>query len=103
MYALYGIWSFSNCKEHGFIYVGNYHSIVGDKYEAVYSDDGYNKYMSLKIRNVGPKDFGSYKCVAQNSIGETDGDIKLDGEYFQYIMHFSIMKLLKYLENITRA
>ncbi|XP_076546031.1 neurotrimin isoform X4 [Osmia lignaria lignaria] len=57
---------------------GNYHSIVGDKYEAVYTDDGYNKYMSLKIRNVGPKDFGSYKCVAQNSIGETDGDIKLD-------------------------
>lgn len=34
----------------------------------------------LKIRNVSPKDFGSYKCVAQNSLGGTDGDIKLDGK-----------------------
>uniref|UniRef100_A0A182UZG6 I-set domain-containing protein n=1 Tax=Anopheles merus TaxID=30066 RepID=A0A182UZG6_ANOME len=40
---------------------------------------GYTKYMSLKIRNVGPADFGSYRCVAKNSLGETDGLIKLDG------------------------
>ncbi|XP_011341011.1 neurotrimin isoform X2 [Ooceraea biroi] len=53
-------------------------SVSGDKYEAVSTDNGYNKYMMLKIRNVGPKDFGSYKCVAQNSLGGTDGVIKLD-------------------------
>ncbi|KAL0134183.1 hypothetical protein PUN28_001188 [Cardiocondyla obscurior] len=53
-------------------------SVSGDKYEAVATDSGYNKYMMLKIRNVGPKDFGSYKCVAQNSLGGTDGVIKLD-------------------------
>ncbi|KAG8034035.1 hypothetical protein G9C98_008516 [Cotesia typhae] len=57
---------------------GYYHSIAGEKYEALYTDSGYNKYMMLKIRNVGPKDFGSYKCVAQNSLGGTDGVIKLD-------------------------
>lgn len=72
--------TFSNYEERGFICLGNYHSIAGDKYEAVSTDNGYNKYMMLKIRNVGPKDFGSYKCVAQNSLGGTDGDIKLDGE-----------------------
>ncbi|XP_032666587.1 lachesin-like isoform X2 [Odontomachus brunneus] len=65
--------------EHGDMIVsGNYHSVTGDKYEAVSTDNGYNKYMMLKIRNVSPKDFGSYKCVAQNSLGGTDGDIKLD-------------------------
>lgn len=37
--------------------------------------------MRLKIRNVGPNDYGSYRCVAKNSLGETDGVIKLDGEY----------------------
>lgn len=37
--------------------------------------------MMLKIRNVGPGDFGSYKCVAKNSLGETDGVIKLEGTY----------------------
>ncbi|XP_076299650.1 neurotrimin isoform X3 [Lasioglossum baleicum] len=52
--------------------------VSGDKYEAVQTDDGYNKYMMLKIRNIGPDDFASYKCVAQNSLGGTDGNIKLD-------------------------
>lgn len=52
----------------------------GDKYEAVSTDNGYKKYMMLKIRNVGFNDFGSYKCVAKNSLGETDGVIKLEGK-----------------------
>ncbi|XP_044740833.1 uncharacterized protein LOC123302110 [Chrysoperla carnea] len=41
-------------------------------------DSGYTKYMMLKIRNVRPEDFGSYKCVAKNSLGDTDGVIKLE-------------------------
>ena len=53
----------------------------GDKYEAVSVDNGYNKYMMLKIRSVKRSDFGSYKCVAKNSLGETDGVIKLDGKF----------------------
>ncbi|GLH15066.1 Lachesin, partial [Gryllus bimaculatus] len=52
--------------------------VSGDKYEAVSMDNGYNKYMMLKIRSVSKGDFGSYKCVAKNSLGETDGVIKLD-------------------------
>lgn len=44
--------------------------------------------MMLKIKNIGPKDFGSYKCVAQNSLGITDGDIKLDGKF-----HFDIVRI----------
>jgi hypothetical protein len=36
--------------------------------------------MMLKIRSVKHNDFGSYKCVAKNSLGETDGVIKLDGK-----------------------
>uniref|UniRef100_A0A1B6L448 Immunoglobulin I-set domain-containing protein n=2 Tax=Graphocephala atropunctata TaxID=36148 RepID=A0A1B6L448_9HEMI len=52
--------------------------VAGDKYEAVSMDNGYNKYMMLKIRSVSRQDFGSYQCVAKNSLGETDGLIKLD-------------------------
>nr|CAD7418002.1 unnamed protein product [Timema poppensis] len=55
----------------------------GEKYESVTMDNGYNKYMMLKVRGVSQGDFGSYKCVAKNSLGETDGLIKLDGEYSQ--------------------
>uniref|UniRef100_A0A182M6U4 Immunoglobulin I-set domain-containing protein n=1 Tax=Anopheles culicifacies TaxID=139723 RepID=A0A182M6U4_9DIPT len=54
-------------------------SRTGDKFETMSRNTGYTKYMSLKIRNVGPADFGSYRCVAKNSLGETDGLIKLDG------------------------
>lgn len=43
-------------------------------------DNGYNKYMMLKIRSVSAYDFGSYRCVAKNSLGETDGVIKLEGK-----------------------
>ncbi|XP_014292688.1 uncharacterized protein [Halyomorpha halys] len=53
-------------------------SVSGEKYEAVSVDNGYNKYMMLKIRSVTTSDFGSYQCVAKNSLGETDGLIKLD-------------------------
>ncbi|XP_048505195.1 lachesin isoform X2 [Athalia rosae] len=52
--------------------------VSGEKYEAVSMENGYNQYMMLKIRNVSQKDFGSYRCVAKNSLGETDGFIKLD-------------------------
>uniref|UniRef100_A0A1A9X2A9 Ig-like domain-containing protein n=1 Tax=Glossina brevipalpis TaxID=37001 RepID=A0A1A9X2A9_9MUSC len=53
-------------------------SRAGDKYETTSTVSGYTKYMKLKIRNVGPNDFGTYRCVAKNSLGETDGNIKLD-------------------------
>lgn len=53
--------------------------IVGGKYEAFPVDSGYNKFMMLKIRNITKEDFGFYKCIAKNSLGETDGIIRLDG------------------------
>ncbi|KAH8376669.1 hypothetical protein KR093_000736, partial [Drosophila rubida] len=53
-------------------------SRAGDKYETTSTVSGYTKYMKLKIRAVGPNDFGTYRCVAKNSLGETDGNIKLD-------------------------
>ena len=40
-------------------------------------DSGYKVYMKLRIRNVGPKDFMDYKCLAKNSLGGTDGKITL--------------------------
>lgn len=53
----------------------------GDKYETSSTNVGYSKFMKLKIRNVTSSDYGSYRCVAKNSLGETDGLIKLEGEY----------------------
>ncbi|XP_059486683.1 lachesin-like isoform X2 [Neocloeon triangulifer] len=53
--------------------------VSGDKYEISSLDTSYKKYMRLKIKGVSKRDFVSYKCVAKNSLGETDGVIKLEG------------------------
>lgn len=65
-------------------------SRAGDKYETSSTNHGYSKHMKLKIRSVGPNDFGSYRCVAKNSLGETDGLIKLDGEFI-FVLKFEII------------
>ncbi|CAL7940163.1 unnamed protein product [Xylocopa violacea] len=38
---------------------------------------GYEITMRLTVISVRPQDFGSFRCVATNSLGETDGKIKL--------------------------
>lgn len=62
-------------------------SRAGDKYETIATNSGYSRYMKLRIRNITQQDFGSYRCVAKNSLGETDGYIKLDGKF---IIEFSL-------------
>jgi hypothetical protein len=44
-------------------------------------DNAYKVHMKLTIRSVGATDFGPYKCVSKNSLGDTDGSIKLYREY----------------------
>ncbi|XP_018913193.2 lachesin isoform X1 [Bemisia tabaci] len=56
-------------------------SVLGEKYEAYTKhgeDKDYKRHMFLKIRKVNRTDFGSYQCVAKNSLGETGGQIKLE-------------------------
>lgn len=63
----------------------------GDKYETSSTNIGYSKFMKLKIRTVGPADYGSYRCVAKNSLGETDGLIKLEGNSLIKFVWFFIV------------
>ncbi|XP_050100843.1 lachesin-like [Anopheles aquasalis] len=49
----------------------------GGKYEPVLIDNAYKVVMKLSIKVVSQADFGAYKCIAKNSLGETDGTIKL--------------------------
>ncbi|XP_046420786.1 lachesin-like isoform X2 [Neodiprion fabricii] len=49
----------------------------GDKYEPVLHDKEYKVTMKLTIKYVSVNDYGSYKCISKNSLGDTDGSIKL--------------------------
>ena len=35
--------------------------------------------VSLTIRSIQQADFGTYHCVAKNSLGESDGTVRLEG------------------------
>jgi hypothetical protein len=41
----------------------------------------YKTHMKLTISNIQERDYGTYKCVAKNPRGETDGTIRLYSEY----------------------
>ena len=46
-----------------------------DKHHSNYKLDS-----RLHIRNLQPSDFGAYRCVSKNSLGETEGSIQLYGK-----------------------
>lgn len=55
--------------------------LAGTKYTQEIFENVYKVVMKLTIVDVDVADFGTYKCVAKNSLGETDGSIKLYRKY----------------------
>ncbi|XP_078034227.1 limbic system-associated membrane protein [Augochlora pura] len=51
----------------------------GGKYEPESLESAYKVHMKLTINAVSSSDFGSYKCVSRNSLGDNDGSIKVYG------------------------
>lgn len=41
----------------------------------------YKTHMRLLIRNINTEDYGTYKCIAKNPRGESDGTIRLYSKY----------------------
>ena len=50
------------------------------KYKIETVDTLYKIDMRLTVYNFTTDDSRTYKCVAKNSLGETEGDIRLNGE-----------------------
>ncbi|XP_067120233.1 lachesin-like isoform X2 [Centruroides vittatus] len=58
-------------KEDGDMIISN------DKYVTRMKDKTYKVHMKLTIKNLEPEDYGSYKCFAKNSLGSTEGSIRV--------------------------
>ncbi|GIX84241.1 protein CEPU-1 [Caerostris darwini] len=57
---------------------GGFMILSSTKFNSLLIDTGiYKVQMRLIINNLRPEDFGSYTCVAKNSLGETEGTIRL--------------------------
>lgn len=52
----------------------------------------YRAHMKLTIRNLQYGDFGNYRCISKNSLGETEGSIRVYGK------RFTILVCAQYLE-----
>ncbi|KAL0278833.1 UNVERIFIED_CONTAM: hypothetical protein PYX00_000527 [Menopon gallinae] len=50
------------------------------KYLTELSENSYRAHMRLTIKTLEAKDFGNYKCISKNSLGETEGSIRLYGK-----------------------
>ncbi|KAE9528177.1 hypothetical protein AGLY_012599 [Aphis glycines] len=59
----------------------------GTKYHTDLKDNVYKTHMKLTIISVTSSDYGTYQCVSKNSLGETDGTIKLYGTFMQIIKY----------------
>ncbi|KAG5676523.1 hypothetical protein PVAND_006352 [Polypedilum vanderplanki] len=49
----------------------------GKRFEPIELENAYKVIMKLTINSVSQNDFGAYRCVSKNSLGDTDGTIKL--------------------------
>uniref|UniRef100_A0A1B0CCX4 Putative lachesin n=1 Tax=Lutzomyia longipalpis TaxID=7200 RepID=A0A1B0CCX4_LUTLO len=47
------------------------------KYLIDYTENSYRAHMKLTIKNLQNGDFGNYRCISKNSLGETEGSIRV--------------------------
>lgn len=73
-----------DCNTEAFPMSINYWTLEGgdliaesSKYSLNRTENVYKVHMRLRIRRIVPEDFGAYRCFAKNSLGSTEGSIRL--------------------------
>lgn len=64
-------------------FLGEEMILSNEKYTTDIMENSYRAYMRLTIRNLQVGDFGNYRCISKNSLGETEGSIRLYGKTTQ--------------------
>jgi len=50
------------------------------KYAPLITENSYRAHMQLTVRSLQQPDFGKYRCISKNSLGETEGFIRVYGK-----------------------
>lgn len=61
-------------------FLGDEMILSNEKYSTTFMESSYRTSMKLTIKNLTTSDFGSYRCISKNSLGETEGSIRLYGK-----------------------
>lgn len=61
-------------------FLGEEMILSNEKYTTNIMENSYRTDMRLTIRNLQAADFGNYRCISKNSLGETEGSIRLYGK-----------------------
>jgi len=73
--------------------------IANDKYNMTEINSSYySVQMRLTVRNFRKSDFGGYKCISKNSIGDAEGNIRLYGKFFHFDIFLTyLLTLVEYV------
>lgn len=71
------------------------------KYVTDISENSYRAHMRLTVRSLQAQDFGNYRCISKNSLGETEGSIRLYGKFCGFYLEKRVIHHLpgKWIEN----
>ena len=47
--------------------------------------NSYKFQLTLTIKRLQPEDFGTYRCISKNSIGQAEEEVELYGELSVYL------------------
>lgn len=64
--------------------------LVHDRKKYVINENVTNEYtfrLTLKLVKLKKSDYGTYKCISKNSIGESEGVIRIYGNFDLYFNH----------------
>lgn len=64
------------------------------KYNIRTTSNSYRTYTKLEIRNLTKNDFGEYRCLSKNALGETEGTVRLYGNPSPYLLYKVIFHLI---------
>lgn len=66
-----------------------------EKYETFQIANGYKVHMKLVVKEINKEDFGVYRCVSKNALGETAGSVNLYSKFVNSVSCICYCKSLK--------